>query len=247
MNISASIPTEVKVDDSLIWVRFQDGMEVTASVQRFPRLQSATPEQRKVWRMIGKGDGIHWPEIDEDISIRSLRGESSLASSSSAKIKEVLRLTGEIYKASNQLREISGGRTFTPDGHFVAAVGKEVAEYIYGLKPVRDNRFVDAVTASGETVQVMLAGPTGTKFGVRWSEAMAESHADILLCLKLATEGFQEIYNGAFPVGLVSGKGTGQIPLTMNRLSEHNPALLDKVHSFSSIDRFLSFPLSEVA
>ncbi|ADW67751.1 DUF2442 domain-containing protein [Granulicella tundricola] len=236
------------VDDSVLRVRFEDGTEATSPVQRFPRLLHATPKERSVWRIIGKGDGIHWPEIDEDISIRSLRGEMPLATASSEKIEEVLKLTGEIYKASHRLREISGGRSFTPDGHFVAAVGKVVAEYIYDLRPVSDDvRFVDAVSSSGASVQIMLAGPTGTKFGIRWSKGSSSSHADILLCLKLTAEGFQEIYNGSFPVELVEGKPAGQVQISVKRLIEHNPALLEKAHSFASINGFLPAQLANVA
>ena len=49
-----------------------DGREIAAPLVWFPRLQNATPEERKNWRLIGGGMGIHWEEIDEDISIESL-------------------------------------------------------------------------------------------------------------------------------------------------------------------------------
>jgi hypothetical protein len=38
----------------------------------FPRLVEATDQQRRTWRLIGGGYGIHWPEVDEDISVASL-------------------------------------------------------------------------------------------------------------------------------------------------------------------------------
>jgi hypothetical protein len=41
-------------------------------IERFPRLLRATPEQKNNWRFIGDGIGIHWEEVDEDISIKSL-------------------------------------------------------------------------------------------------------------------------------------------------------------------------------
>ena len=49
-----------------------DGREVLVPLAWFPRLRDATPEQRGHWRLIGGGVGIHWPEIDEDISAESL-------------------------------------------------------------------------------------------------------------------------------------------------------------------------------
>ncbi len=49
-----------------------DGREVSAPLEWFPRLRDANEEQRKKWRLIGHGIGIHWEEIDEDISVDSL-------------------------------------------------------------------------------------------------------------------------------------------------------------------------------
>ncbi len=49
-----------------------DGREIAAPLIWFPRLQNATPEERKNWRLIGGGMGVHWEDIDEDISIESL-------------------------------------------------------------------------------------------------------------------------------------------------------------------------------
>ena len=58
-------------DDELV-VTLVDGRRVSAPLAWFPRLLSATPDQRKNWRLIGRGVGIHWDDIDEDISVRSL-------------------------------------------------------------------------------------------------------------------------------------------------------------------------------
>ena len=58
-------------DDSLIVV-LDDGRTVSAPLEWFPRLRSATPRQRKEWEPIGGGIGIHWEAIDEDISVASL-------------------------------------------------------------------------------------------------------------------------------------------------------------------------------
>lgn len=58
-------------DDSLRVV-LADGREVSVPLVWFPRLQKATPEERKRWRLIGSGIGIHWEAVDEDISVESL-------------------------------------------------------------------------------------------------------------------------------------------------------------------------------
>ena len=53
-------------------VELADGREVTVPLVWFPRLQHASDEQRQNWRLIGGGLGIHWEEVDEDISVESL-------------------------------------------------------------------------------------------------------------------------------------------------------------------------------
>ena len=57
--------------DSLV-VTLSDGRTVSAPIEWFPRLLRATPKQRGNWRLIGGGIGIHWEDVDEDISVRSL-------------------------------------------------------------------------------------------------------------------------------------------------------------------------------
>jgi len=49
-----------------------DGREISTPLVWFPRLRNANEKQRKNWRLIGSGVGIHWEEIDEDISVESL-------------------------------------------------------------------------------------------------------------------------------------------------------------------------------
>jgi hypothetical protein len=63
---------EVQVTAKGVRVRLADGREILAPLQWFPRLQRATRNQRSKWRLIGGGVGIHWEEIDEDISVEGL-------------------------------------------------------------------------------------------------------------------------------------------------------------------------------
>jgi Protein of unknown function (DUF2442) len=55
-------------------VGLSDGREVSVPLSWFPRLQHAPARARAKWRVIGAGSGIHWPEIDEDVSVASLLG-----------------------------------------------------------------------------------------------------------------------------------------------------------------------------
>ena len=64
--------TDVQVTDATLHIVLADGRELTAPLAWFPRLLEATPEQRQHWRLIGRGQGIHWPDVDEDISVASL-------------------------------------------------------------------------------------------------------------------------------------------------------------------------------
>jgi Protein of unknown function (DUF2442) len=63
---------DVGVTDERLIVTLADGRELAAPLIWFPRLMEATHEQRQKWRLIGGGHGIHWPEVDEDISVASL-------------------------------------------------------------------------------------------------------------------------------------------------------------------------------
>jgi hypothetical protein len=63
---------DVKTDESLLRVTLADGRELAAPLEWFPRLRDATPEQRANWRFIGRGQGIQWPDLDEDISVAGL-------------------------------------------------------------------------------------------------------------------------------------------------------------------------------
>jgi len=67
---------DVQVLDAELVLRLSDGRTVSAPLAWFPRLLHGTPVQRNNWRLIGKGVDIHWPDLDEDISVRSLLATS---------------------------------------------------------------------------------------------------------------------------------------------------------------------------
>ena len=55
-----------------IVARFANGSAIAVNLNRYPRLQQATPAQRNKWRLIGKGSGVHWESLDEDLSVENL-------------------------------------------------------------------------------------------------------------------------------------------------------------------------------
>jgi hypothetical protein len=70
-------------EDSLV-VELSDGRVLSVPLAWYPRLQHGTPEERSNCRLIGRGDGIHWPALDEDISVAGLiAGRASGESQSS--------------------------------------------------------------------------------------------------------------------------------------------------------------------
>ena len=76
----------VEVTENALIVELVDGRTVSAPLAWYPRLVHSTPAERATWRLIGNGEGIHWPEIDEDISVDNLlRGMPSGESQSSFK------------------------------------------------------------------------------------------------------------------------------------------------------------------
>ncbi len=66
------LATNIRFSEDALHVNLSDGREVSVPLEWFPRLRDATPEQRNKWRLIARGIGIHWEEIDEDIAVTTL-------------------------------------------------------------------------------------------------------------------------------------------------------------------------------
>jgi hypothetical protein len=64
--------TRVDVSDSALSVDLVNGRTVSVPLVWFPRLAHGSPAERANWRLIGRGEGIHWPDLDEDISVAGL-------------------------------------------------------------------------------------------------------------------------------------------------------------------------------
>jgi len=64
--------TSVRFDDVTMWVELTDGRTIGVPLAWFPRLLHASPEQRRQCRVSVTGQGLHWEELDEDISVKGL-------------------------------------------------------------------------------------------------------------------------------------------------------------------------------
>ncbi|HYV38632.1 MAG TPA: DUF2442 domain-containing protein [Gemmataceae bacterium] len=62
----------VTITEDTLAVDLADGRTIAVPLAWFPRLMHGTPKERKQWRLIGQGIGIHWPELEEDISVENL-------------------------------------------------------------------------------------------------------------------------------------------------------------------------------
>lgn len=67
-----ALAADVRVTEHELIVTLADGRVVAAPLAWFPRLLEATPEARANWRLIGGGIGMHWEDLDEDISVDGL-------------------------------------------------------------------------------------------------------------------------------------------------------------------------------
>jgi len=62
----------IKCTDADLIVELLDGRAISAPLAWFPRLSQATQQQLANWELLGDGEGIHWPDIDEDLSVAGL-------------------------------------------------------------------------------------------------------------------------------------------------------------------------------
>ena len=76
MTIAAShvqpLAVDVACNDDRLQVALADGREISVPLEWYPRLNNATPKERKNWLLIGGGLGIRWESIDEDVSVESM-------------------------------------------------------------------------------------------------------------------------------------------------------------------------------
>ena len=86
MTMAEAKAQNVSVTADTLAVDLSDGRTISVPLAWFPRLLHGTPEERSNWRFIGDREGIHWPDLDEDISVENLlAGKPSAESQSSFK------------------------------------------------------------------------------------------------------------------------------------------------------------------
>ncbi len=107
MSISANeikIPNaeRVIVTEDTLSVDLSDGRTISVPLAWFPRLLQSTPEERNNWRLIGRGRGIHWEDIDEDISIEGLLSGRPSGESQSSFKKWLDRRSSRLRRSSRR-------------------------------------------------------------------------------------------------------------------------------------------------
>lgn len=68
----AAIAQQVQVTDDELVIALTDGRRISAPLAWYPRLLHGTPTERNHWRLIADGEGIHWPDLDEDLSVEGV-------------------------------------------------------------------------------------------------------------------------------------------------------------------------------
>ena len=78
VDTGSALAQDVSVTDEALEIRLTDGRTISAPIAWYPRLQHGSADERGDWRLIGRGEGIHWPALDEDISVANvLAGKAS--------------------------------------------------------------------------------------------------------------------------------------------------------------------------
>src|SRR4051794_20615745 len=77
-SVTGAVPaaTHVVVTDDTLTIDLSDGRTISVPLPWYPRLAHGTHDERAKWRLIGRGEGIHWPDLDEDISVEGLIAEN---------------------------------------------------------------------------------------------------------------------------------------------------------------------------
>lgn len=90
----------VWIDRGKLFVSLSDGREYGVPLSFYPRLACALPEDLAAWQWIGSGQGIHWPRLDEDLSIEGILEGKPAPSPSSKVVNEYAPLVLEARKAA---------------------------------------------------------------------------------------------------------------------------------------------------
>lgn len=104
-----ALAQQVNVTNDAIVIDLTDGRSVAVPLAWYPRLALGTPAERSNWRLIGRGEGIHWPNLDEDIGVEGLlAGRPSGESQSS--LQQWLK-SRELLASKRSVQRTARGRT----------------------------------------------------------------------------------------------------------------------------------------
>ncbi len=98
---------DVRVTEDTLSVDLSDGRTISVSLEWFPRLVQATAEERNNWRLIGRGHGIHWEDLDEDIGVEGLLAGKPSGESQSSFKKWLNQCQSRLTTRSSGLRKRS--------------------------------------------------------------------------------------------------------------------------------------------
>ena len=116
---------------------------------------------------------------------------------------QIPRIITRLYALVDELEELFPGRKFTPDGHLVGSIGEVVAKYFYDLSLSRHSEAFDGETNDGTRRKVQIKLTAGKSVSL----AVQPTDPELLLVLHInRTLGFEEIYNGSYPVGILRGR-----------------------------------------
>ena len=72
IELEVPVAIDVSITEDTLNVELSDGRKLSVPLAWYPRLVHATPQERNNWRFIGRGEGIHWEDLDEDVSVEGL-------------------------------------------------------------------------------------------------------------------------------------------------------------------------------
>ncbi len=97
INLNVPDAVDISITEDTLSVELSDGRTVLVPLEWFPRLTYGSPEERNNWRIIGHGQGIHWEDLDEDISVEGLLAGHPSGESQSSLKKWLLQRKSSIH------------------------------------------------------------------------------------------------------------------------------------------------------
>ena len=104
LEIEIPLVENVAISEDTLCVDLRDGRSISVPLAWYPRLSHASSPERKRWRLIGRGVGIHWEDLDEDISVEGLLAGRPSGESQASFSKWLAKRSSRITKRSTKMR-----------------------------------------------------------------------------------------------------------------------------------------------